>query len=302
VLAIVELYERGCVHSSLVRVGIVSAGAMGSAVGRALIDGGAEVVTTLEGRSERTARLATEAGIECVPTLEDVVEDADAVLSIAPPGEAEDIAAAIAEACGAAGAAPLVADLNAISPATARRIEATLARAGLDLVDGSISGPPPAKPGTTRIYLSGPRAEEVAALPFSGVHVIEVGDSVGTASAVKMCTASVYKGSIALLTHALLTARANGVLDIVLDDLDEPADGAARSIARSATKAGRYVAEMQEIAATQSAAGLTPELFEAMGEVYEALSRRGLARHAPEEIATPDLDDVLRQLAPEDAG
>ena len=192
-----------------------------------------------------------------------------------------------------------MADLNAISPATAQRIESTLAGAGLDLVDGSISGPPPALPGTTRIYLSGARADEVAALPFGGVDLIEVGDEVGTASAVKMCTASVYKGSVALLTQALLTARANGVLAFVLDDLGERADGAARSIARSATKSNRYVAEMEEIAATQAAAGLTPELFEAMGEVYRALSRRGLARQAPEDVDKPDLEAVLRQLAPE---
>ncbi|HEX3456230.1 MAG TPA: NAD(P)-binding domain-containing protein, partial [Gaiellaceae bacterium] len=170
------------------RVGIVSAGAMGSAVGRTLLDGGAEVVTTLEGRSERTARLAEAAGLACVPTLGDVVDDVDVVLSIGPPGEAEKIAAAIAEACNAAGAAPLVADLNAISPATARKVESSLAGAGLDLVDGSISGPPPTKAGTTRIYLSGTRADEVAALPFRGVDLIEVGDDVGTASAVKMST------------------------------------------------------------------------------------------------------------------
>lgn len=275
---------------------------MGSAVGRALLVGGAGVVTALEGRSERTARLAHDAGLDCLPELGDVVSSVEVVLSIAPPGEAEAIAAAIAAEAAGSGVSPLVADLNAISPATARGVERILAGAGLDLVDGSISGPPPAKSGTTRIYLSGPRADEVAALPFSGVHVTEVGAEVGTASAVKMCTASVYKGSVALLTQALLTARANGVLDVVLDDLGEPADGAARTIARSAAKSSRYVAEMQEIAATQSVAGLTPELFEAMGEVYEALSRRGLARAAPEEIGSPDLEAVLEQLAPEDAG
>lgn len=274
---------------------------MGSVVGRTLLDGGADVVTTLAGRSERTAVLAREAGLACLPALRDVVSSADVVLSIAPPGEAEAVAAAIAAEAAGAGATPLVVDLNAISPATALRVERALAGAGLDLVDGSISGPPPAQPGTTRIYLSGPRADEVAALPFGGVDVIEVGGEVGTASAVKMCTASVYKGSVALLTHALLTARANGVLEPVLADLGEQADGVARSIARSATKSSRYVAEMHEIAATQSAAGLTPELFEAMGEVYEALSRRGFAGTAPEDVGSPGLEDVLRQLAPESA-
>jgi 3-hydroxyisobutyrate dehydrogenase-like beta-hydroxyacid dehydrogenase len=202
-------------------VGIVSAGAMGSAIGAALRAGGADVVTTVAGRSERTARLARDAGLTCLPDLDAVVRQADVVLSIAPPGQAEAIAGSIGDAARRTSARPLAVDLNAISPSTARRIEAALAAACLELVDGSISGPPPRRPGTTRIYLSGPRAAAVAALPFTGVHTIGVGDEVGTASAVKMCTASVYKGSAALLTQALLTARATGVLEHVLDDLGE---------------------------------------------------------------------------------
>jgi len=283
-----------------VRIGIVSTGAMGSAIGGVLREGGAEVVTTLDGRSERTARLAREAGIERLPDLEAVVRESDVVLSVAPPGQAEAIARWIAAAAGSSSARPLVADLNAISPATARNVEATLAAAGLELVDGSISGPPPRRPGSTRLYLSGRRADEAAALPFTGIDVIPVGDEVGSASAVKMCTASVYKGTVALLTHALLTARANGVLDHVVGDLGELADGAARTIARSATKSGRYVGEMHEIAATQAAAGLTPALFEAMAAVYAALAERPLAAQAPEDVdELVDLDLVLGRLAPE---
>ena len=83
-----------------------------------------------------------------------------------------------------------------------------------------------------------------------------------------------YKGSSALLAHALLTAHAHGVLPQVLDDLGDSfprqIDRAARTLAVSATKADRFVAEMREIAATQASAGLTPALFEAMAEVYEA--------------------------------
>jgi 3-hydroxyisobutyrate dehydrogenase-like beta-hydroxyacid dehydrogenase len=272
---------------------------MGSAVGWALREGGVEVVTTLDRRSARTARLAGEAGLECLPDLDAVVASSDVVLSIGPPAEADAIAGAIAAAAVRTSSRPLVADLNAISPEKARRIGAALGSDGLDLVDGSISGPPPSAAGTTRIYLSGPRVGEVAALPFSGVAVIEVGDEVGTASAVKMCTASMYKGTVALLTQALLTARANGVLEHVLDDLGELADGAGRSIARAATKSGRYVGEMHEIAATQAAAGLTPALFEAMADVYGALSERPLARSVPEDIEPgTELDAVLRGLRP----
>jgi 3-hydroxyisobutyrate dehydrogenase-like beta-hydroxyacid dehydrogenase len=271
---------------------------MGSAVGRTL-RAGAEVGTTLDGRSERTARRAREAGIVCVGDLDAVVAGADVVLSIGPPGEAEAIAQAVARASSRVSARPLVADLNAISPPTALRIDATVQEAGLDFVDGSISGPPPRAPGTTRIYLSGPRAADVAALPFAGVEVIVVGAGIGTASAVKMCTASVYKGTVALLTEALLTARANGVLEHVLEDLGELADGAARSIARSATKSGRYVAEMREIAVTQAAAGLTPALFQAMATVYAGQASTPAGRGSPEDVPSDlRLEAVLDELAP----
>ena len=280
-------------------IGVVSPGAMGSGVAHALLEGGARVVATLAGRTERTGRLAERANVELLPSLADVVREADVLLSIAPPGYAESIARDVAQVAAEVASKPLLAELNAIAPATVRRIASAI---DLEVVDGSISGPPPWRTGTTRIYLSGRRAPEVAALPFAGVDVIVVGDEVGTASAVKMCTASVYKGTTAVLVHALLTAQANGVLEHVLADLrdsGEPVDGAGRRIASAATKAERFVAEMLEIAATQEAAGLPAGLFGGMAEAYAAVSLRPLARQAPEEIP-PDiaLEDVLKRLRP----
>jgi 3-hydroxyisobutyrate dehydrogenase-like beta-hydroxyacid dehydrogenase len=259
-------------------VGILSPGAMGSAVGGALVRGGARVVATLDGRSARTAGLAREAGLELMPGLADVVAAADMVLSIVPPAEAPVVAAAVR------GAA-LVADLNAVSPETARGL-------GID-VDGSISGPPPVAAGTTRIYLSGPRAGEVAALPFDGIEVVVVGDEVGAASAVKMSTASVYKGSVALLTQALRAADHYGVLEHVLSDLGE--ENAGRRVARSAAKADRYVGEMHEIAAAQAAAGLDPALFEAFARVWAEIAGTRLAAAAPEDAGS-ELSEALRLL------
>jgi 3-hydroxyisobutyrate dehydrogenase-like beta-hydroxyacid dehydrogenase len=207
------------------------------------------------------------------------------VLSIVPPGRAEEVAAGL-------GSARLLADLNAVSPATARRISAA--------VDGSISGPPPRTPGTTRVYLSGPRAGEVAALPFDGVDVVVVGDEVGAASAVKMSTASVYKGSTAILAQALRAADHYGVVEHVLADLGELADGAGERIGRAAAKADRYVGEMHEIRAAQTAAGLEPLLFEAIARIYAEIAASPLGRAAPEDAAA-DLDEALSRLGQESA-
>jgi 3-hydroxyisobutyrate dehydrogenase-like beta-hydroxyacid dehydrogenase len=133
------------------------------------------------------------------------------------------------------------------------------------------------------------------------VELVVVGEEVGTASAVKMCTASVYKGTTVLLAHALLTARSAGVLEHVLDDLrnsfPELIDGAGTAVARATTKSARYVPEMREIAETQAGAGLPRELFDGVAAAYEALSKRELARMAPEDIrAGLDVAKALDQL------
>jgi len=286
-------------------VGIVSPGAMGSAVGAAYRAGGGRVVTTVAGRSERTRGLAEQAGLELVPDLDAVVAASELVLSIAPPDQARAIAADLVGAAGRTGTRPLVADWNAVSPSTARELAGILAGGGIELVDGSISGGPPRADYRTRVYVSGVRAAELADSCPDWLDVRVVGVEVGLASAVKMCTASVYKGFTALLAHALATAHANGVLAEVLDDLHDSfprqIDAAARLVAVSTTKAGRYVGEMREIAATQESAGLTPALFEAMAEVYSQLAETELGAQAPESIPPePGLEDVLERLA--DAG
>jgi 3-hydroxyisobutyrate dehydrogenase-like beta-hydroxyacid dehydrogenase len=290
-------------------IGIVSPGAMGSAVGAAYARAGARVLTTVAGRSPRTQTLAREAGLELLADLDEVVAASELVLSIVPPDRARAAAETIAASARRTGAAPLVADWNAVSPATARAIEQVAVDAGLDFVDGSISGGPPRPGSQTRVYLSGGRADEIAAAAPPEIDARVIGAEIGLASAVKMCTAAMYKGSTALLAQALLTAHAHGVLPQVLDDLHGPfpgqIDGAARALAISATKAERFVGEMSEIAATQASAGLTPALFEGFAEVYAALSSTPLGQDAPESIGRElVLEDVLERLGPssEDAG
>jgi 3-hydroxyisobutyrate dehydrogenase-like beta-hydroxyacid dehydrogenase len=280
-------------------IAVVSTGSMGSALARVWLDGGLRVLATAQGRSARTERLAAQAGVELVPTLDAAVALADAVVSVVPPSEAAAVVRAVEQSARIAETKPLFADLNAIAPRTVRDLPVVR----LDLVDGSISGPPPTRPGTTTLYLSGRRARELADAPAPGLKVVVVGEEIGLASAVKMSTASVYKGTVALLAHALLAARANGVLEHVLDDLG-PAyvDRIETALARAGSKAPRYVGEMREIAAAQAEAGLTPALFEAMAEVYAALARSPLADRPPEELGADDLETVLAALSAAGAG
>lgn len=279
-------------------IGVVSPGAMGSALGRAWAAGGARVVATLEGRSERTRTLAH--GLELLPTLVDVVGSADLVVSVCPPAAAGEVLDAVVAAAG--DSRPLLADLNALAPTAVSSLAERAAVHGFDLVDGSISGGPPTPDGDTHLYLSGPRSGEIWSLQSAGLRCTVVGDQVGTASAVKMCTASVYKGTTAVWAQALRTAHALGVLDLVVADLGEAfpeqVAGVGRRIAVATSKAHRFVGEMEQISHAQAGAGAGGELFAAMAEVYRRLAATDLAALSPEQAADlRDLDEVLTRLA-----
>ncbi|HWL36370.1 MAG TPA: DUF1932 domain-containing protein [Frankiaceae bacterium] len=276
-------------------VGVVSPGAMGSALGRGWAEAGARVVATLAGRSERTRALAY--GLEHLPSLDDVVGASDVVVSVVPPGEAYAVAVAVRAAADRTGSRPLVADLNAVSPATVARVREALG--DLAFVDGSISGGPP-DTGSTRVYLSGERAGEIVALGHPRLDPVVVPGPPGAASAVKMSTASVYKGLAALLLHAVAAAERNGVRDLVVEDLrrefPDLVERLGPFLGASAAKAHRYVGEMREIAATQEAAGLGPELFEAVALVWERVAATPLGAETPEAARHLSLDDVVRRL------
>ena len=111
-------------------VAVVGTGDMGSAVGGALVRAGYRVVTAGDGRSAPSRKLAADAGIEDVGSLEAAVSEARLVLSIVPPAAATTFAAEVVGAMRATGARPVFADCNAVAPETvvaiARAVEPTL--------------------------------------------------------------------------------------------------------------------------------------------------------------------------------
>ena len=139
-------------------VAIMSPGDMGHAVGRVLGQHGLRVITCLEGRSQRTRGLAKEAGIEDVPSLAELVTQADLILSVLVPAEAVGVAERVAAAMSATGATPVYADCNATSPQTKQRTEPIINGAGGRFVDAGIIGGPPGEGRPPKFFVCGPEA------------------------------------------------------------------------------------------------------------------------------------------------
>ena len=274
-------------------VGLLHPGEMGSVVGACLRAGGIRVVWPSAGRSDASRRRAGAADLEDLGTLAAVVTASDVVLSVCPPGSATDVARLVA----GARFRGLYVDANAVAPGTARRVGEIVRATGAELVDGGIIGPPPREAGTTRLYLAGARAGEVADLfKGSALEAVVMPGDAGTASALKMAYAAWTKGSSALLIAVRALAIREGVDEALQDEWERSQPGlGARSesaVAGNAKKAWRFVGEMEEIAATFAAAGLPAGFHEACAAIYGRLDRY---RDAPE---APTVAEVAAALDP----
>jgi 3-hydroxyisobutyrate dehydrogenase-like beta-hydroxyacid dehydrogenase len=275
-------------------IGLLHPGEMGASVGAAGRVGGARVLWASQGRGDDTRRRAATAGLEDAGTVAALVGASDVVLAVCPPHAALDVARTVA----GHGFRGLYVDGNAVAPTTSRAIAKIVEAAGATYVDGGIIGPPPDKPGTTRLYLSGAAAERVRALfAPSPLEAIVLAGDLTAASAIKMAYAAWTKGSQALIMNVRALAAAEGVDEALLaewnrsqPDLPKRSENAAKGTAR---KAWRWVGEMDEIAATFADVDLPDGFHKGAGDVYR---RMASYKDAP---APPSMEDVAKTLLKE---
>ncbi len=282
-------------------VGLLSPGDMGHAVGATLVKHGLRVITCLEGRSARTRALAAEAGIEDVASYRELVNQAQLILSIVVPAQAVAVAEEVAAAL-APGDELTYADCNAIAPQTVRQIEAIITTAGGRFADASIIGSPPREGARTRLYTSGDHTEAMMALNAWGLDVMALEGGAGQASGLKMCYAALTKGLTALCTELLTAAEALGISEPLAREL-EASQGPMlarmrRGVPAMLPKARRWVGEMEEIAATFGALGLTPDMLRGAAEMYRLVARCEVSHRTPEDPRPlPSLEETIAALA-----
>ncbi len=256
-------------------VAVIAPGMMGSAVGARLVENGIEVRTALAGRSEASAASAKAAGMAGVS--DDRIAAADIILSIVPPGDALGLAERLAPALRTAAKKPVYVDCNALAPATVLRIARVVEATGASFVDGGIIGGPP-KPGSTgtKIYLSGEAAPRVAELKKFGLEMPIQPGPIGAASAMKMSYAGITKGFTALGAAMMLAATRAGTAEDLRAELSasQPAlfGWLTRQVPNMYSKAYRWVAEMEEIAAFAGEDPAAGQFYQGAARLYERLA------------------------------
>ena len=289
-------------------VAIMSPGDMGHAVGQVLSESGIDVITCTDGRSQRTKNLAEMAGLRQVATLEDMVIQADLVLSIMVPSKAMSFVREISPHFESSKTPTYFADCNAVSPQSALAMAEVINQAGGKFIDGGIIGTAPTKGDTPRFYVSGPDASVVMELDGRGIIVKAIGNKVGQASGIKMCYAALTKGTNTLHVALLTAASLMGLTDDLRKEFEfsQKSHLAAmeKGISRLPANAHRWIGEMEEIAATFENLGVTPNFHKGAAEIYEMLNSTPFAKESPETIdkdrTTWDTIEAVSKIADSD--
>ena len=287
-------------------IAILSPGDMGHAVGRLLREHEVRVLTCLDGRSPRTKSLSEQAGITDVPTMNELVEQSDLILSITVSEAVPKLCQQVADAVAATGTSLLFAECNAISPQLSRRMakqmESIISAAGSRYVDASIIGGPPRGGSSPRFYVSGAHAPEMEGLTEFGLDIRIIGPDIGQASGIKMCYAAMTKGSAALFTELLMAAEMLGLSNDLLAEFQSSQPAVHQRmegwLPGLPAKSNRWVSEMQEIEATFDGLGLTPLIFQGVADMYRLVGSTSMGEETPEtKDESRSLEETIQQLA-----
>jgi len=255
-------------------------GVMGAAVAARLDRAGIRVVTSTAGRSEVTRRRAAESGARELASIDAVVADADVVLSITGSAQAPVLAHRIAEAVAATGSAVVVAECNLLEPSVMIGLGETLGAAGARVVDAGIVGPPPDDARSPLFYLSGPDTAPLDFLARAGIPTRVVSARVGDASALKVASAAVWQGCLALIADVLLMTERRGLMAELLDDLRRNQTQLhgwfLDALEEAVPRAARWSGDMAAISRTMASGGSSEQYHAAAAVLYGRLA--GVAR------------------------
>ena len=269
-------------------IGLINPGAMGASVGAAARHNNTQVIWASAGRSASTKERADKAQLDDCGTMKNLVARSNIILSVCPPHNAMTIAKEVAnlEFSG------LYLEGNAIAPDHTRQIGSVVTAQGAGFVDGGIIGGPAWKADGTQLYLSGEKAQGIADI-FAGsnLQACVISNQIGAASALKMTFAAFTKGSTALLSAILAVAEKEGVRSNLEAQWGENFTRQTHQrVIGNTAKAWRFEGEMQEIAATFSAAGLPSGFHEAAAQVFSSLAEY------KDQQGAPTIEEVLATL------
>ncbi len=254
-------------------------GDMGSSVAKYLLKSNFTVQTNLDGRSKKSTENALKSNVQVV-SFENLIKNSDLIISIIPPISSAKTSKKISTYSHELSKSVNYLDANAISPKTTLQIETNFYKNSFknsNYIDGSIIGTSPNDKYKPRLYISGENAKNFLYLNSLAFEVINLGSRTELSSSLKMCYASLTKGSSALLISLILLAEKLNVVDHLFNELKYSQNDTLNKIKKSfpviSSKSERWIAEMEEIGSTYYENELNPGVFDNASYIYKLISK-----------------------------
>ncbi len=260
------------------KVGFLGFGEVASILSEGLMKNGADVYTSVEGRSTRTKNNIQKTGVETYPSYKVLAENSDIIISSVVPSKAIEVAEMVGKYSNG-----IYADINNVSPKTV--VNALDRIKNGKTVDAAIIGSVVKKGMDVKIIASGSYANEFADLIDYGMNITVVGNVNGQASGIKLLRSSYTKGVSALLFESIYQAYKMGIDSEVLDYISETEcpdfiESAKSRIISAVYHAQRRSEEMDELVEMFSGkqdsimARGTKDFFKILGENIEKPEKR----------------------------
>lgn len=300
--------------SSEINLGFIGFGEVGGILSRAVRERGVAWVGAWDvlladpaAASQMRAR-AAECGVDACLSLEDLLAQAGVVISAVTAANALDAAH---EAAKSIRPGTYFLDLNSASPATKAKAARLIDAAGAHYVEAGVMTSVPPYGIRVPMLLGGERAPALAEkLRPLGFEMKVVSESIGVASAIKMCRSIFIKGLEAIVIESYTTARRYGVEQQVLasfaetyPELDWERQG-SYLFSRVVRHGKRRAEEMREAASTVREAGFEPWMSAATAEKQDsiaALAKSGAFRELASDCSWRDYADRIIAAPPKAA-
>lgn len=264
--------------ANLPRTAVIGFGEAGFTFARA--GGWEDAAISYDINAARAAQME-ECGVTCASHAKEALADADLVLSLVTADQAVPAARDYAPYLKAGA---IWCDMNSVAPHTKQEAAEAVESAGGRYVDVAVMAPvDPARLNVPLLFAGADALEAMGllrALGFAKTRV--VGESVGQASAIKLCRSIMVKGLEALTAEMVLSASTAGVLDEVLASLDASEkhvswrERADYNLDRMLLHGRRRSAEMAESAAMIRELGIAPLMTDGTVDWQEGLGELGV--------------------------
>ncbi len=284
------------------RIGILYPGGLGATLGRAIAQTGGTPITCISDRSEATKNRAIESGFTILPSLEELVQECDLLISVVVPAAALQVAESLAKAvdavqrlnCSTYGL--LFVEANSISPQSKKRISDILSQRNIRCIDAAYFGPNNRIGQKNVLALSGLASHEAAYFLRPIVDVRITGKKVGDACELKMAMTIITKALPALFLEMVCASAAHGHLDSSLELMRRLYPGILEFLERTLPTYPAHVArrtqELDEVVQWLERQGQRGTMTRSAIKVLDQFRRANL-EHRPNWL----FEDLLHQIA-----